>query len=196
MKNKIILIISTSIIILGLLTIILYNEIPRIKYKYDEDLAGYVIYKTYGNVKTYDIKTDKEIVGIARDAFRNKNKLEYLDLSNTNIKTIGNSAFSGCHNLKHIKFNDSLEYVDTNAFKDSGIINLDFSKTDLKYLGGGCFFETYDLKEITLPNNEVTISSYCFYNSSIEKINYYNLKLLDYSLYGINEDILNKIGDE
>ena len=191
MKNKIILIVTASIIVLSLLTIILYNEIPRLSFTFDKELNGYVIKKAYGSVDTYDIpKTYKnyDVVGIGEQAF-SASKVSYLDLSETNIKEIRQGAFADCSNLSEIIFNENLSKIGNNAFMNCPSLNrIDLRSTNLEILGGSVFFDCINLTEVYLPKSLEELGSYCFYNTSLTKLSYYsNLNLRENALL-IKED--------
>ena len=191
MKNKIILIVTASIIVLSLLTIILYNEIPRLSFTFDKELNGYVIKKAYGSVDTYDIPRtykDYDVVGIGEQAF-SASKVSYLDLSETNIKEIRQGAFADCSNLSEIIFNENLSKIANNAFMNCPSLNrIDLRNTNLEILGGSVFFDCINLTEVYLPKSLEELGSYCFYNTSLTKLSYYsNLNLRENALL-IKED--------
>lgn len=191
MKNKIILIVTASIIVLSLLTIILYNEIPRLSFTFDKELNGYVIKKAYGSVDTYDIPRtykDYDVVGIGEQAF-SASKVSYLDLSETNIKEIRQGAFADCSNLSEIVFNTNLNKIANNAFMNCpSLTKIDLRNTNLEILGGSVFFDCINLTEVYLPKSLEELGSYCFYNTSLTKLSYYsNLNLRENALL-IKED--------
>ena len=200
MRNKIIILTSLGLILLFLIVVVLYNEIPRFTYTYNEDLSGYVITKCHGNVKKYTIPKmykDKEVVGIARDVFRDKTNLEELDLSETNIENIGMACFSGCYNLKKITFNEEVNYIANNAFFGcSNLEEIELKNTNLRILGGSVFFDCINLKKVSLPSGLEEVGSYAFYNTSLEELNIYKQTiLLDDALLGVDETIINYLGE-
>ena len=196
MKNKIIIITGLSLIFISLLALVLYNEIPRVKYEYSPQYNGYLITKSYGQVSSYEIPSTyrgKDVVGIADGAFQEKDKLKSLDLSNTNIKIIGQGAFFNCSILETIIFPSSLEIIDNNAFMAcSSIKTIDLSHTTLNILGGSVFFDCTNLKQVSLPKTLEQVGSYCFYNTNLENLSYYSTTFFkDNALLGVSSECQN-----
>lgn len=120
---------------------------------------------------------------IPEKQFYEKKTLERVILPN-NVKTIGNSAFSGCQQLRPVIFPNTLEsigtyafyqtykigdvvlpegltFMDNYAFNESRLTSVTFPST-LKTINTGCFYGCGYLRNITF-NNQVTIESYAFY---------------------------------
>ncbi len=195
MKKKIIVLISIGVIFLALIGIILYNEIPRLSYEYDEDLGGYVVSKSYGYAKTYEIlETYKgeDVVGIKREAFKNRTSLVSIDLSNTKITNIGIAAFSGCVSLEEIIFNTDIYYINNNAFLGcTSLTSIDLEDTNLTILGGSVFFDCTSLESVSLPSTLDEIGSYCFYNTNLTYFSYYSSTTLrSNALEGIDSSVI------
>lgn len=191
MKNKIIIITTLSLIAIGLLTLILFNEIPRLSFRYDETLDGYFITHCYGNGSTYEIPEtykNKKIVGMDREVFRDNKSLETLDLSMTEIVEIPLATFSNCSNLESIILPSSLTYIANNAFyRCESLENINLAETNLTILAGSVFYGCTSLNEVYLPDTLTEIGSYCFYNTNIESLSLSsNTRLLDNALTGVN----------
>lgn len=169
MKKKIIYII-TPICILILVAIILFFNIPRVKYVYDEASDSYYVSKVYGNSKSYTISSsynDKAVVGISDRAFYKKDRLEEIILPQS-IKIINRLAFSECTNLKKINLENVVE-IQRNAF--SYCYNLDNLTLNAQKLGASVFYDCNKLKMIDLGNELLFIGSMAFSKTAIASIN-------------------------
>ena len=120
---------------------------------------------------------------IPEKQFYEKKTLERVILPN-NVKTIGNSAFSGCQQLRPVIFPNTLEsigryafyrtykigdvvlpegltFMDNNAFNESRLTSVTFPST-LKTINNSSFYGCGYLLNITF-NNQVTIEANAFY---------------------------------
>ena len=130
----------------------------------DMDFSGYAIEKitiTGGEVipsyafsgmttlKEIDL-SGTEITSLGGGAVNNCTSLESIKLPST-LKTIGNNAFQNCTSMKKFELNDGLETIGTEAFINcTGItsITIPDSVTEMGYeMFNGCTA----LKELTLP---------------------------------------------
>ena len=97
-------------------------------------------------------------------AFQNNIKLETV-IFGSKIKSIGAYAFSGCTNLKEIKFvNSSLEAIDKDAFRNTAIADVAIPNT-VNYMGDGVFYGT-KLTTVRLPDSLTRLSHSTFGNCS------------------------------
>lgn len=99
---------------------------------------------------------------------------EYLEevILPDSITSIGDKAFSECHNLKTINLPTNLNRIGEQAFyycKNIEIINIPENVTTI---GMGAFHSCMNLKNINIPDGVTLISDYMFYNcESLERIN-------------------------
>ena len=167
-KNKIIFIITGFIAFILLLAIILYYNIPRITYKYNDEIKGYEVYRVFGNSKTYEIK-DKykniDVLQIGSRAFYNHSRLERVILPDT-IKKIERLAFSECANLKEINL-ENIDYIERNAF--SYCKSLASIEIYASYIGASTFYGCEGLEEVIL-HNTISIGSMAFSKTNIKTI--------------------------
>ena len=118
---------------------------------------------------------------IRANAFRNNKSIEIIDLSQSNITSIGANAFEGCTNLKEIRLPNTLTSIGANAFKDctnlvskaeagkynNGLINLSSVKT----IGANAFENDTNLIYITLGEGLTSLGAEAFKNCiNIEQI--------------------------
>ena len=95
-------------------------------------------------------------------AFQNNIKLETV-IFGSKIKSIGAYAFSGCTNLKEIKFvNSSLKAIDKDAFRNTVIADVAIPNT-VNYMGDGVFYGT-KLTTVRLPDSLTRLSHSTFGN--------------------------------
>lgn len=148
------------------------------------------------------VGTDKEIVlpegiiGINPSAFSNSS-VEIITISNT-LKTIDDSAFENCSNLKVVKFgNDSmLTEIGTRAFMNCKNLEEFTFSDDITSIGAYAFYNCISLKsanltsshlqvieeytftncnsltQLTLGSNIREIKKYAFYQNSLEEIDF------------------------
>lgn len=171
MKNKIIIGIGLSLVFLFLLGIVLYNEIPRVTYKYDEIKEGYVIKKAYGDLKEVTISKqykNKPIVSIAPKAFEGQTKLKKINFeSESQIEEIGKLAFHDCVSLDEIILPNSVRIIGNNAFLNCKSLT-NVSGLGVETLYGSSFFDCENLKRVEFSQNLKYIGDYAFYNTNLE----------------------------
>ena len=111
-------------------------------------------------------------------AFQNNIKLETV-IFGSKIKSIGAYAFSGCTNLKKIKFvNSSLEAIDKDAFRNTAITDVEIPNT-VNYMGDGVFYGT-NLTTVRLPDSLTRLSYSTFGNcSKLESVNLNKITEID-----------------
>lgn len=195
-KSLIIHSIEISLLFVFFIVLILFLEIPRIKYDYVEELDGYEIVEVYGNSKTYDIKNEykgKKVVGIGYKAFKNKTKLKSIVIPE-GIIYINQQAFLGCNELESIEFSNSIEEIKIAAFMGCSKLNkvIFQEESKLKKIEGSAFFDCTNLQEVFLPSSLYLIGDYAFYNTNINSISIStNTKFYDNSLAGILPENIN-----
>ncbi len=97
--------------------------------------------------------------------YANCTALKKIILPNT-LKSIGDSAFSGCSNLSEVVFPENLEIIESYAFQNcTSLITLTIPQTTTTILAGA-FSGCTNLKTINLPHGLKKISDSTFYNCS------------------------------
>ena len=117
--------------------------------------------------------------------------LKVVDLSNTQLTTIGSSVFYGTHSITTVKFPSTLTSIGDKAFYGNKIESLDLSNTKVTSIGTYAFinnkitslklpntlttigmstFSGNNLTTITLPNTLTTIGANAFYGNKIENL--------------------------
>lgn len=133
-------------------------------------------------IGTHTFRNCKELIKVTvpdkcekllNKAFENCIKLEYLDLSKTNILSVDISVFEGCVSLSEIKFPNSLSEIKSRAFYNcSALLDLTLPQ-NLTSIEEEAFFNCISLKTITIPSklSLMSLESVVFYNMpSLEKI--------------------------
>lgn len=186
-----------SIILIALVGLILFLEIPRIVYEFDEELNGYAIVSVYGNSSEYEIPSyhkDKKVVKVANKAFEKQTRLKHIKFEeNSNIILIEQNAFYKCTSLKEITIPKSVERINVNAFLGcSSLEKVTFDlDSNIKVLEGSIFFDCISLKEAILPKGNYEIGDYIFHNTSLQKLVLSkDVKTYAHSLEGVNKDII------
>ena len=105
---------------------------------------------------------DKPVTGIASRAFKGYADIEYVYVGK-NVKTIGDSAFYNCKNLKGVYFKDSaLESIGVGAFHSCGLLEEITIPKGVTKLQESTFEYCVSLKEINLHDEMVAIDQYAF----------------------------------
>lgn len=168
-KIKLKYIILGSVTFVVILFLILFFNIPRLSYEYNEEYEGYFITNAYGNAKEYKIPNEyknEKIVGIGQRAFYNNSKLESLDLP-ASIKVIERLAFSECEDLKSINL-DKVEIIYRNAF--SYCYSLNHLKLGATDIGASAFYKCEALSDVVLLDTVKEIGSMAFSHTAITNI--------------------------
>lgn len=106
----------------------------------------------------------------------------------SNIKTVGNSAFAQCVNLKNIIISNGVERIDPSAFyADKQIQNI-ILPDSVKIIGANAFEDCTLLARVTIGKGIMNIESGAFYNcTSLKRIDYtgtmeqwYNIQKTEY----------------
>lgn len=100
--------------------------------------------------KLFDI--NNLIVSIGDDAFKNCKKLYQIQLENSQITTLGNRAFYNCNNLVTIHFSNTLNYIGSNCFTDTSLVNIYFDSTIPSEISDNIF------------GNQLSENTVCYYN--------------------------------
>ena len=137
------------------------------------EIAGY-------NSSVEDIEIPKSVaiegilynvVGIYRDAFKNKINLKSVKMYD-NIKSIGYNAFQGCENLSSINIPEEITAIKSGTFE--GCLNLSSITLpqSVTIIENEAFYGCKALSSINLPNSLIEIGTEAFYDccslSSIE----------------------------
>jgi Leucine-rich repeat (LRR) protein len=99
---------------------------------------------------------------IAARAFYNCAELKTIDLSSTNISSIGDSAFAGCSGLTKIDFPDSLKSFGTYALSLCFSLEFITLPNSLEVISRGLFSRSHSLITINLNTNITSIGGWSF----------------------------------
>lgn len=93
-------------------------------------------------------------------AFNGAKSLETYPFGNK-VRSIGNSAFSGCSSFKIDKIPDSVTFMGTWAFGSTAIETIEFG-SGLTYINSYAFSYCSNLTKVTFPSNIESIKIYAF----------------------------------
>lgn len=117
---------------------------------------------------------------IGYNVFTNCSSLGEIDLSNTQLTTIGYKAFYGCTTLTlKGSFPSTLERIESYAFNNcKSLETLDLSNTQLTKITYASFQDCTSLASVKLPPSLTETEESCFYrDSAITEIDFSNTKL-------------------
>jgi len=87
------------------------------------------------------------------------------------VKIIGEHAFTGCNNLKHVTFTGELDVIEDSAFNFCSSLEEIILPKGIKEISDGAFFECGALKKIYIPDTVKEIGAYAFYGcASLKRI--------------------------
>lgn|GEM_PF-2044323 len=101
--------------------------------------------------------------------FNNCNALLSINLPST-LRTIGKSAFYGCHHLPSITFNDGLQLIDMFAFEECNALETIVLPASITFFGQGVFYKCRGLRNVTI-NSSAYFNPQMFYGcTSLESV--------------------------
>jgi len=126
----------------------------------------YAIHKDYGlfsNIEHFDeLKHFTNITALPRGSF-SSGKVSYIELP-SNIKSLADSCFHYCENIKNIGFNNELENIGNYAFYSSGLEGELKLPNSLKTIGVSAFYRCSGLTKVEMCDNVETIGNGAFNN--------------------------------
>ncbi|MEX1816136.1 leucine-rich repeat protein [Metamycoplasma hominis] len=109
----------------------------------------------------------KNITEIGNRAFFNS-VIQSVTIAGS-VKEIGESAFSGCRNIKEVFLNEGLEKIGAGAFNYTRIESINIPGS-VKEIGGYAFSDCTNLREVILNEGLEKIGALAFYDTNIESI--------------------------
>ncbi len=171
LKKNLKILIPLFIVIISLITfLILFFNIPRIKYEFNDTINGMEVTNVYGNSNEYEIEDKVDgynVVSIGVRSFYHKTNLVKIKFKDSSKIKISKLAFSECDNLEIINLDNILE-IETSAF--SYCKKLDNITISAKNIGASAFYGCDNLKNIELKDGIKNISSYAFSKTKIEEL--------------------------
>ena len=126
------------------------------------------------NKHYYTINNNKFLVDKQNGELVKSAKIEDEDLTITNVKSIGNGAFTDMKSIKHIITDDVLEYIGNSAFQNCTSLESIAFGNGFTTLMNSPFYNCTSLKRIKLPRQYAELNYQCFRGIT-------NLELLDLS---------------
>lgn len=105
-------------------------------------------------------------------------KIEHVDLTGSNIESIGSGAFRDCKKLKSVIIGSSVKSVGGYAFSGcSSLKFVDMSRSGVTKVGRETFYNCKSLSSVRLPGSLASIGSYAFTNTKIKSLNLSSTKV-------------------
>ena len=154
------------------------------------------------------------LIKIDSYAGRYHDSLVKVDLSDTNVSTLGYECFAYCNNLATVKVkftsSDSCCFYDCDALTSltilSGTTNIGYEMfydcdglqsvtipSTVSYLSYECFNSCDSLKTVTIPSSVTSFDSYCFANCSSLDTVYWNCSCSNTYLYIFNYSYIDNL---
>lgn len=106
-------------------------------------------------------------------------RITAIDLSFTQLESIGSYAFQEFDNLQEIKFPSSLETIGNNAFESCNQLrDIDLSHTKIATIESQTF-RYCSLETVKLPSSLKKIASYAFASNNLRDINLSNVEVIE-----------------
>lgn len=108
-----------------------------------------------------NLKLSKNLEFVSESAFYGCEKLEYLDFSQTKLKTISKHSFKNCSSLTYLNLS-GVEQIEESAFEnDEALLDLSIADT-VKHIGLKAFMGCESVKSLYLGNSVEVINEYAF----------------------------------
>ncbi len=137
------------------------------------EVSGYSLIKYHGADSVVRIPTDRNIMMIGEDAFKDNDTVTEIIIPKS-VTSIGTSAFENCSALKRVYFVDEAEQAIADAdvsviykrafYGCTALELVDFSNVKVVTLGNECFYGCTNLSEIRKLTKVGTVSDYTFAN--------------------------------
>jgi hypothetical protein len=85
-----------------------------------------------------------------------------VDLSETQVETIGEWAYRFCRALTSITFPSTVKIIGVGAFSSTGPVSVDLSETQVETIGARAYFRCTALTSIKLPSTVTSIGGEAF----------------------------------
>lgn len=108
-----------------------------------------------------DYEVIPETTCIKERAFSTCTQIRSVDMSKSQVGTIGDAAFFACKNLKAVHFSECLQSIGSFAFESCSLEELDFPD-NLKTIDIGTFSLNKELKEVIIPHGVTEIHNIAF----------------------------------
>lgn len=133
--------------------------------KIPASLGGFTVSEissyAFSESKYTDISLPDSIISIGTRAFANSEQLKKIEIPNK-VKTIEESAFSGCGKLTAVRFNNKLTYIGYGAFRNCVSLKKIVLPESLKTIDDKAFEKCYKLSSVQLGKNVKKIGSRAF----------------------------------
>lgn len=165
----------------------------------EKGMTKFIFPSKYVQTDTNGNKQVKTITAIEANAFKstiegkeNCNKIQKIDLSKTQITTIGNSTFAECTQLKEVILPKTVNWIDSSAFincKNMEKINLESTK--ITTVRPYAFYCCKKLKSIEIPDTVIYINERSFEScESLENLKLPNsLEIINFEAFAQNPKI-------
>ena len=128
----------------------------------DENLFNYL---TRHRLSEY-IPELNNVYRIRKNAFYNTQTIKSIDLSDSKLLTLDESAFSYCRNMTSIILPNSVKTINDYCFSDCSSLSSITIPNSVKTINNYCFMNCSSLSSITISNSVESIGTQCFSNCS------------------------------
>lgn len=147
------------------------KEIKSIDYKYDVVLSCMFMQSSLENISFTNDLTEIEYM-----AFFGCKNLKSIDLSNTNLKRLGNRSFQACKNMTSVVLPDDVTIIPRYCFDKCSSLEKVVLPKNLQSIWDYAFNDCENLRYLTLPKSVTMIYQFAFHGTGIEKLDYEGTK--------------------
>jgi hypothetical protein len=93
-----------------------------------------------------------------------------VDLSETQVETIGRAAYDAYTVFTYIKLPSTVKIIGDYAFRNAGLVSVDLSETQVETIGEAAYNYCKALTSIKFPSTVKIIGDSAFYDSGLESV--------------------------
>ena len=140
------------------------KNLERVTFSNESDITAIPSEFFSGCIQLSNVTLPSSLELIGTEAFFSCTSLNSIDLNNTDLKTINESAFKQSA-IKSIALPISIDNIEREAFMNSELETIEYHReSNINTISSSCFAYATNLKTVTLPDSIEVIESKAFYH--------------------------------